>query len=116
MGHTTEQEKKTDARKDIIKEQERLLEEASANLQKQKQNEEQMELAEKTSTLPLNSSNQTTQFFNQLENIKQLGNQNNEELETKIQTKVPTPKTSTTTEITPKLAVTTTNQTSQFLK
>jgi len=57
--YSPEQENKTTPHTDIIKQQEKLLEEARGNLMKQKQNEEKLELAEKTSTLPLNSSQQS---------------------------------------------------------
>jgi len=62
--------KATNTHKDIIKEQERLLEEASVNLRKQKQLEEQMELVEKTSTLNLKSVNLPSQASTQSEKGK----------------------------------------------
>eukprot|EP00091_Calanus_sinicus_P009201 TRINITY_DN21650_c0_g1_i1.p1 TRINITY_DN21650_c0_g1~~TRINITY_DN21650_c0_g1_i1.p1 ORF type:complete len:164 (-),score=23.53 TRINITY_DN21650_c0_g1_i1:200-691(-) len=77
--YSSEREKKTSSH--IIKEQERLLEEASANLMKQKQNEAQLELGEKTSTLPLNTLNQTSQFSSQLENVNELGKQKSEDMQ-----------------------------------
>merc|ERR1712083_85898 len=88
----SEPEKKANAHRDIIKEQERLLEEASANLRKQKQLQEQIELDEQTSTLPLKASNIKFEALNELNNRTELDKSNYEEFETRKEMQVPTQK------------------------
>merc|ERR1712142_492257 len=99
--NSSEPEKKTNAHKDIIKEQERLLEEASANLRKQKQLEEQIELDEKTSTLPLKSVHPPPQAFNQSENKNESEKSNYEQFDIQEEKQVPAQKAPVTKQKTP---------------